>query len=64
MEFLGKILSKDIISQIKAQGADPCGENGEYHTLVFDGPIFSKKVEFKALGKEEVQDCGYLNVLN
>lgn len=64
MEFLGEILSKDIISQIKAQGADPCGENGEYHTLVFDGPIFSKKVEFKALGKEEVQGCGYLNVLN
>ena len=62
--FLGKILSKDIITQIKEQGTDPCGENGEYHTLVFDGPIFSKKVEFKVLGKEEVQGYGYLNILN
>ena len=26
---------------------DPCGEYGEFHTFVFDGPIFSKPVEFK-----------------
>ncbi|MBE6063034.1 MAG: diphthine--ammonia ligase [Clostridium butyricum] len=64
MEFLGEILSKDIIIKIKEQGADPCGENGEYHTLVYDGPIFSKKIEFNVLGKEEVQGYGYLNVLN
>ncbi|MDO5516733.1 MAG: diphthine--ammonia ligase [Clostridium sp.] len=64
MEFLGEILSKDIIAEIKKQGADPCGENGEYHTLVFDGPIFSKEVQFKVVGKEDVQGYGYLNVLN
>lgn len=63
-EFLGEILSKDIIAKIKQEGADPCGENGEYHTLVFDGPIFSEKVKFEVLGKEEVQGYGYLNVLN
>ena len=64
VEFLGEILSRDIVNKIKEQGADPCGENGEYHTLVFDGPIFSNKVEFEVLGKEEVQGYGYLNVLN
>lgn len=25
---------------------DPCGENGEFHTFVFDGPIFSRPIEF------------------
>ncbi|HET7108088.1 MAG TPA: hypothetical protein VFI38_14845 [Candidatus Acidoferrum sp.] len=25
---------------------DPCGENGEFHTFVFDGPIFSRRIDF------------------
>jgi uncharacterized protein (TIGR00290 family) len=33
------------------QNVDPCGENGEYHTFCFDGPIFRKKIKF-ALGKK------------
>lgn len=40
-KFLGTILHHDIINEIIAGGADACGENGEYHTFVFDGPIFS-----------------------
>jgi uncharacterized protein (TIGR00290 family) len=28
-------------------GVDPCGENGEYHTLVYDGPIFKKPLPFE-----------------
>jgi diphthamide synthase (EF-2-diphthine--ammonia ligase) len=28
-------------------GVDPAGEYGEYHTFVFDGPIFKKKVDFE-----------------
>jgi diphthamide synthase (EF-2-diphthine--ammonia ligase) len=27
--------------------ADPCGEKGEFHSFVFDGPIFSKSVQFE-----------------
>ena len=27
-------------------GVDPCGENGEYHTFCYDGPIFSRPVSF------------------
>jgi diphthamide synthase (EF-2-diphthine--ammonia ligase) len=26
---------------------DPCGENGEFHTFCYNGPIFNKAVEFK-----------------
>ena len=44
-EFLGKVLTKEVIEEIKKSGADPCGENGEYHTFVFDGPIFKNKVD-------------------
>ncbi|MCL5430331.1 MAG: diphthine--ammonia ligase [Candidatus Marsarchaeota archaeon] len=27
------------------QNVDPCGENGEFHTFVYDGPIFNKRIE-------------------
>ena len=45
-DFLGRQLTKKALLDIEAQGADICGENGEYHTFVSDGPIFSKPVEF------------------
>ena len=44
--FLGRELSLDLLDEIKLFGADVCGENGEYHTFVFDGPIFSRPVDF------------------
>lgn len=46
-KFLGKDLSYSLIKEIEEYGADACGENGEYHTVVYDGPIFKKPVELK-----------------
>lgn len=37
---LGKILTHDYVEELKARGIDPCGEGGEFHTTVIDGPIF------------------------
>lgn len=47
-EFAGKILTREVADEIEKSGADICGENGEYHTFAFDGPIFKNAVEFKA----------------
>jgi diphthine-ammonia ligase len=38
-KLLGLTLSRNLVEEIAASGADPCGENGEYHTFVYDGPI-------------------------
>jgi uncharacterized protein (TIGR00290 family) len=46
--YLGRNLSREVADSIEATGADICGENGEYHTFVFDGPIFSRKIEVAA----------------
>ena len=46
-DFLGKTLTKELIEKIKDTGSDACGENGEYHTFVVDGPIFNYKIEVK-----------------
>lgn len=43
--FLGQDLSFSLMEEIEAWGADVCGENGEYHTVVYDGPIFSQPVD-------------------
>jgi len=42
-EFAGREYDLDLIRDLPAT-ADPCAENGEFHTFVYDGPIFSKPV--------------------
>lgn len=39
-DVLGAPLSKELLDYFKTQGIDTCGENGEYHTVVVDGPDF------------------------
>ena len=46
-KFLGHDLSYALLKEIEKCGADVCGENGEYHTVVYDGPIFKKPVNIK-----------------
>jgi len=43
--FLGKVLDETLIGQISKLGSHPCGENGEYHTFVTEGPIFRKALK-------------------
>ncbi|MGI5976366.1 MAG: diphthine--ammonia ligase [Candidatus Limivicinus sp.] len=40
--FAGRPLTHETLELMAKAGIDPCGENGEYHTFVADGPIFSK----------------------
>lgn len=55
--LLGKTLSRTVIEEIENQGADACGEEGEYHTLVYDGPIFQSSLQLTQ-GEEVLRD-GY-----
>lgn len=43
---LGKEIGGDFLKQLP-KGVDPCGENGEFHTFCYDGPIFKQKVNFR-----------------
>nr|WP_299487426.1 diphthine--ammonia ligase [uncultured Allomuricauda sp.] len=44
--FLGKELSSELIGKFP-KDVDPCGENGEFHTFCFDGPIFNHPVLYE-----------------
>jgi uncharacterized protein (TIGR00290 family) len=43
--FVGRVIDEEFLAQLPPH-VDPCGENGEFHTFVFDGPIFSGPVKF------------------
>lgn len=49
--FIGKEINTDFINALP-ESIDPCGENGEFHTFCYEGPIFSKPVSFLT-GKKE-----------
>lgn len=46
--WLGRIIDERFASEIAATGVDPCGENGEYHSFAFTGPVFNTRVAWMA----------------
>lgn len=44
------MIDKDFVKNLP-EGVDPCGENGEFHTFCYDGPIFKHPVPF-GIGKK------------
>jgi uncharacterized protein (TIGR00290 family) len=55
--FAGRLYSERILSSLPS-GIDPCGENGEFHSFVFDGPIFKQPVAVK-VGEIVTRDGRY-----
>jgi diphthamide synthase (EF-2-diphthine--ammonia ligase) len=45
--FAGRMFDSALLEDLPT-GVDPCGENGEFHTFVFDGPIFHRGVGYRA----------------
>lgn len=43
-DFLGREFNEEFLSDIPST-VDPCGENGEFHTFCFDGPMFGRPIE-------------------
>jgi uncharacterized protein (TIGR00290 family) len=46
--YLGRVIDPDLVHEFADLGIDPSGEEGEYHTVVTNGPIFSKPVGLEA----------------
>lgn len=44
--FVGRIFDQQLLEDLPP-GCDPCGENGEFHTFVFDGPGFSQPIPWQ-----------------
>jgi uncharacterized protein (TIGR00290 family) len=48
-QFVGRVIDKQFLSELP-ETVDLCGENGEYHSFVSDGPIFKEEISY-ALGE-------------
>ena len=45
--FAGREYDLNLLNALPS-GADPCGENGEFHTFVYDAPVFSRPIDVQA----------------
>jgi diphthine-ammonia ligase len=44
-DFVGRVIDKEFIKELTLKNICPCGENGEFHTLVINGPLFKRGIE-------------------
>lgn len=65
-EWVGKSLTNhtfELLLKLSADtGLDLCGENGEYHTLVLDGPYFKKKIHIESFSTCQEDSLMYLDI--
>jgi diphthine-ammonia ligase len=63
MEWLGREINKDFFDDlIELSTVDPCGERGEFHTFVTDGPLFKKRIEILEGEKIKLNGQGSLMI--
>jgi len=66
-EWLGRRLDLDFLVQLdklrETKEITPCGEAGEYHTFVIDGPLFSQRIEILETAKVLREECWFLDIL-
>jgi len=64
VRFLGRELDADLLTEIGiTDDLDPCGERGEFHTFVFDGPEFRAPVGFTVGGPLELDGHRFLDLV-
>ena len=61
-DFLGRTLDPDVVTDLERAGADACGENGEYHSVVVDGPAFAEPLELVQRDVHAFGGCLFLDV--
>ena len=66
-EWLGRRIDLDFLEQLdelgKTRGITPCGEAGEYHTFVTNGPLFKQRVEILEANKIFRDEHWFLDIL-
>jgi diphthine-ammonia ligase len=63
-EWLGRELDRSFLKDIlKVPNVDPCGEGGEYHTVVTDGPVFRESLKLVETKKMSRDDYGHLEIV-
>ena len=62
-QWLGRRLSVDLLPLFERLGVDPCGERGEYHTVVTNSPLFRLPLNLRPNGSVQRADCWALDMV-
>lgn len=60
--WLGRPLRAELLPEFERLGVDPCGERGEYHTVVTDCSLFASPMRLSSLGHVQRSGCWALDV--
>lgn len=61
-EFLGRSIDHRLIAELEDLGIDACGENGEFHSFVYDGPLFKYPVDFNIRNTMRIKGYSFLDI--
>lgn len=61
--FIGELITPERINELESMGIDACGENGEYHTLVIDCPLFQQAINVSVKEKLFHQQYWFANLV-
>ncbi|WP_207492544.1 diphthine--ammonia ligase [Aridibaculum aurantiacum] len=60
--YLGKILTPQLVQELEEKGIDPCGENGEFHTLVTNCSLFKSPIQVIVTGTQQHNDYWFASL--
>jgi uncharacterized protein (TIGR00290 family) len=60
--WVGRTLRRELLPELTRLGVDPCGERGEYHTLVTNAPLFRAPLKLRIQERVERSGCWALDV--
>lgn len=60
--YIGRTFTLELMNELEALGIDSCGENGEFHTIVINGPIFSSRLPVTFGDVRENENYVFLDV--
>jgi uncharacterized protein (TIGR00290 family) len=61
-KYLGREINGDFLIDLEKEAVDVCGENGEYHSLVYDGPCFKRPLPYRIYGVHEEMENIFLDI--
>jgi len=61
--WVGRAIDEKFIEDLKSvPNVDLCGENGEFHSFVYDGPIFNKRIDIIKTDKVLINSYWFLDI--
>jgi uncharacterized protein (TIGR00290 family) len=61
-KYLGREINGNFLEALEKEAVDVCGENGEYHSLTYDGPCFKKPLRYRIFEIHEEMENIFLDV--